>query len=87
MPWRFQHQGKRRVGRNLHHPSYSGLLLAFLGLGVFFANWLSLVALAVPITLGLASRIAKGEAALRTAPGASYSDYGARTRRLIPGII
>jgi len=71
----------------VRHPSYAGLLLAFLGLGVFFHSWLSLTALIVPITLAVANRIAKEEAVLRTALGASYADYCARTKRLIPWLI
>jgi protein-S-isoprenylcysteine O-methyltransferase Ste14 len=71
----------------VRHPSYAGLLLAFLGLGVSFRSWLSLTALMVPITLAVANRIAKEEDLLRTALGASYGDYCARTKRLIPWLI
>jgi protein-S-isoprenylcysteine O-methyltransferase len=71
----------------IRHPSYTGLLLAFLGLGMYYANWLSLAALMAPITLAVANRIAKEEAVLRTALGAAYSDYCARTKRLIPWLI
>lgn len=72
--------------RHVRHPSYSGLLLAFLGLGVFFANWLGLVVLLVPITLAVANRIAKEEAVLGRAFGPAYQAYRARTKRLVPGL-
>jgi protein-S-isoprenylcysteine O-methyltransferase Ste14 len=72
--------------RHLRHPSYSGLLLAFLGLGVMFANWLSFIAIVVPITLAVLNRIAKEESALRDALGASYVAYCSRTKRLVPGL-
>jgi protein-S-isoprenylcysteine O-methyltransferase len=71
--------------RYVRHPSYSGLLLAFLGLGVFFANWLSLVALVVPIALAVLRRIGIEEHALREALGDPYVEYTSRTKRLVPG--
>lgn len=73
--------------RYVRHPSYAGLLLAFLGLGVYFGSWLSLVALVVPITFAVANRIAKEERVLLAALGPPYAAYCARTRRLIPGLL
>jgi protein-S-isoprenylcysteine O-methyltransferase len=72
--------------RHVRHPSYSGLLLAFVGLGVFFGNWLSLGVLALPITLAVLRRIRIEERALREALGAPYEEYSSRTKRLIPGV-
>jgi protein-S-isoprenylcysteine O-methyltransferase len=72
--------------RHIRHPSYSGLLLTFLGLGVIFVNWLSLVVLVVPITLAVLNRIAKEESVLRDGLGASYAAYCSRTKRLVPGL-
>lgn len=73
--------------RYVRHPSYSGLLLAFLGLGLFFNNWLSLAIIVVPVTLALLYRIRVEEGALRAVFGAEYADYCARTKRLVPGIL
>jgi protein-S-isoprenylcysteine O-methyltransferase Ste14 len=73
--------------RLVRHPSYSGLLLAFFGLGLFYANWLSLLALMVPITLAVINRIAKEERALLVALGPPYAHYCARTKRLFPGLV
>lgn len=73
--------------RYVRHPSYAGLLLAFLGLGVFFRNWLSVLVLVVPITLAILNRIRTEEAALRTALGDAYASYCERTRRLVPWIL
>jgi len=70
--------------RSIRHPSYSGLLLAFVGMGLSFHNWLSLVILVLPIAAALALRIAVEERALRAAFGAEYEAYAARTWRLIP---
>ena len=71
----------------IRHPSYTGLLLTFAGLGLFFANWLSLAVLMVPIGLAVANRIAKEESVLRAALGKPYIEYCARTKRIIPGIL
>ena len=75
------------IYRFIRHPSYAGLLLAFAGLGVYFANWPSLVLLLVPILAAVANRIAKEEAALLAALGAPYAAYCARSKRLIPGLL
>jgi len=72
--------------RFMRHPSYSGLLVAFLGLGVFFDNWLSVVGLIVPITLGVLNRVTKEEQALLDSLGPSYASYCARTKRFVPGL-
>lgn len=73
--------------RYVRHPSYSGLLLAFIGLGISFANWLSIVALLIPITLAVFNRIVKEEHVLLESLGASYAAYCARTKRLVPGLL
>lgn len=73
--------------RFVRHPSYAGLLLAFVGLGVFFASWISLIALLVPITAAVMNRIAKEEAVLLAALGPRYAAYCAATKRLIPGLL
>ncbi len=73
--------------RLVRHPSYTGMLLAFLGLAVFFWNWLSMLSLMIPITCAVANRILREERALRTAFGAEYDVYCARTKRLIPYLL
>ena len=77
----------RGLYRNVRHPAYTGMLVAFLGLGVFFANWLSLVALMLPITLAGVNRVAKEERALTEALGRAYADYCGRTWRFIPWLV
>ena len=77
----------RGLYRFVRHPSYAGMLLAFVGVGVSFANWLSFVLLLVPITLAVMNRVAREEQALLAALGAPYADYCRRTKRLIPGLL
>jgi protein-S-isoprenylcysteine O-methyltransferase len=73
--------------RYLRHPSYTGLLLAFLGLGIAFSNWLSLFCLLVPISLAVANRVAREEEALHAALGEEYATYCRQTKRLVPGLL
>jgi protein-S-isoprenylcysteine O-methyltransferase Ste14 len=75
------------VYRFVRHPSYAGLLLAFVGLGVFFSSWVSLAMLLVPITAAVVNRIAKEEAVLLVSLGTPYAEYCRRTKRLIPGLL
>jgi protein-S-isoprenylcysteine O-methyltransferase len=77
---------ERGLYRHVRHPSYTGLLVAFLGVGICFANWLSLLALMLPITFAVLSRIRTEERALLQALGPSYAAYCARTKRLVPGV-
>jgi protein-S-isoprenylcysteine O-methyltransferase len=85
------HEGQMVIAagpyRYVRHPSYAGLLLAFLGLGVFFGNWLSLGVLMIPITLAVIHRIRLEESMLVSALGPAYNAYCARTKRLIPGVL
>ncbi|MEO8734629.1 MAG: isoprenylcysteine carboxylmethyltransferase family protein [Flavobacteriales bacterium] len=70
----------------VRHPSYTGALLAFIGLGIMLFNWLSVVVLILPILLAFLWRIAIEERALLAAFGADYAAYRGRTKRLLPFI-
>ena len=72
--------------RLLRHPSYTGALLAFLGLGVCLDNWASLALLMVPTSVVFLWRMRIEENALLETFGERYRDYMRRTRRLIPFI-
>jgi len=84
------HEGQRVVSagpyRNVRHPSCTGLMLAFLGLGVFFDSWLSVAGLMIPITVAVMHRIRHEESVLVGALGPAYSTYCARTKQLIPWV-
>jgi protein-S-isoprenylcysteine O-methyltransferase len=72
--------------RFVRHPSYTGSLLAFLGLGICYCNWASLAALMIPILAVFLRRMQVEEAALIAAFGDRYRDYIRRSKRLIPAI-
>jgi len=83
-------EGHRVIDRGpyrlLRHPSYTGGLVALLGIGLTLANWLSILAATLIPLVAILVRIKIEEARLVAALGQDYLDYAARTRRLIPGI-
>jgi protein-S-isoprenylcysteine O-methyltransferase len=72
--------------RFVRHPSYSGALMAFLGLALCLGNWVSLVLIVVPVLLVFLRRVQVEEAVLLRAFGDRYRDYIRRSKRLIPAI-
>ena len=72
--------------RFVRHPSYTGVLLIQLGLGIALGNFLSIaICMCVPV-LGFLPRIQHEEAALEEGLGTEYRAYAAGTKRLIPGL-
>jgi protein-S-isoprenylcysteine O-methyltransferase Ste14 len=69
----------------VRHPSYLGLLLVFVAIGLHSRHWLGLVVMLAP-TAALIYRIHVEEIALREAFGPEYAAYSQRTKRLVPGI-
>ncbi len=72
--------------RRLRHPSYTGSLATFLGMGLALGNWLSLPFLLLPVIAAFGYRIRVEEQTLREAFPVEYPAYAARTRRLLPFI-
>jgi protein-S-isoprenylcysteine O-methyltransferase len=70
--------------RHIRHPTYTGALLAFLGLGLCFGNWLSILFLTLPIIAAFLWRIRIEERVLLHGLGKNYRAYVERTSRLIP---
>ncbi len=70
--------------RHIRHPSYTGALIAFIGLGLSFGNWISLAIFTIPILIAFLVRIQIEERALAEAIGQPYREYQKRTRRLVP---
>ncbi len=75
---------KDGIYRYLRHPSYSGSLLSFLGLGFVFPNYVSIIVIFVPISAVFLYRIRMEERALIDNFGDEYLDYCSTNRRLIP---
>jgi protein-S-isoprenylcysteine O-methyltransferase Ste14 len=73
--------------RLIRHPSYSGILLILLGLGLSLTNWLSLLIILGCALPGFSYRIRVEERALLAHLGQPYEEYMQRTKRLIPFIL
>ena len=83
-------EGQRVVRQGLYgvvrHPSYTGLLLRYLGFGLAFANWVSAALVFLPLLCATVYRIRVEEEALREHFGEEYAAYASVTKRLVPGI-
>jgi protein-S-isoprenylcysteine O-methyltransferase len=73
--------------RYVRHPSYTGLLIEFAGLAVYFGTWVSVLVIVIPVTGAMLYRIRWEEIALRKTFGKQYEEYAAHTKSLIPGIV
>lgn len=72
--------------RWLAHPSYTGMVMTIVGIGLMLGNWLSLACLAIVPTAGLMIRIRVEERALLAGIGEPYRRFLAGRARLVPGI-
>jgi len=70
--------------RVLRHPSYTGIILAGIGVGLASANWAGLVGVFLLTLTPLLWRIHVEEAALATTVGDRYRAYAAQHKRLVP---
>jgi protein-S-isoprenylcysteine O-methyltransferase Ste14 len=70
----------------MRHPSYSGMLLMFLAVGLIERNWISLAIMLIIPTAALLYRIHVEEIALREHFGEEYVAYSRETKRLVPGV-
>ena len=70
--------------RFVRHPSYTGVLLAFIGFGLSLCNWAALLVILVPIGAAFIRRMNVEEDALSRALGSRYAEYVKRTKRLVP---
>jgi protein-S-isoprenylcysteine O-methyltransferase Ste14 len=70
----------------IRHPSYSGMLLSFIGFGISLNNWISIFIITILVTIGLLYRIKIEEKLLIDQFGSEYKEYMKSTYRLIPFI-
>jgi protein-S-isoprenylcysteine O-methyltransferase Ste14 len=70
----------------LRHPSYTGLLMTMLGLGLAARTWAGTLAALLLFGWGIGYRIKVEEDALKKEFGNEYLDYAKKTKRLIPFI-
>lgn len=72
--------------RWIRHPSYAGMLLVLVGIGVCFGNVVSMLIILVPLLFLMSKRMQVEEEALVQTLGEPYRAYMKRTKRLIPAI-
>lgn len=77
---------KSGVFHFVRHPSYTGLLIIFLGVALNTRSWVGAAIVLVPIVIALLYRIHVEEAALTSAFGEEYRSYCRSTKRLLPGV-
>ena len=70
----------------LRHPGYLGQLIIFIGISISISNWISILAMMIPASIGFLYRIKVEERFLREQIGDDYVNYQKRTKRLIPMI-
>ena len=70
--------------RVVRHPSYAGVLLAFVGFALSLQYWAALLVVLLPIFAAFIHRMNVEESALTQALGSTYTDYMGRTKRLVP---
>jgi protein-S-isoprenylcysteine O-methyltransferase Ste14 len=68
----------------IRHPGYLGQVIIFMGISISISNWLSIVLMMIPITLGYLYRIKVEEKFLTDQFGEDYKHYQDRTKRIIP---
>jgi protein-S-isoprenylcysteine O-methyltransferase Ste14 len=67
----------------VRHPSYTGMLVSYLGVGAALDSWIALAGAAVPLLVAILTRVRHEERTLREGLPA-YGAYAARTKRLVP---
>jgi protein-S-isoprenylcysteine O-methyltransferase len=72
--------------RYIRHPSYLGILIMTMGLGIALSNWISLILCIVLPVIGIIKRIQVEERELEQHFGTQYQDYRKHTWRIIPYI-
>ena len=68
----------------IRHPGYLGQLLIFMGIATSISNWLSILVMMIPISLGYFYRIKAEEKFMVEQFGENYLKYQERTKRIIP---
>jgi protein-S-isoprenylcysteine O-methyltransferase Ste14 len=77
---------KKGLYSYIRHPSYTGSLMSFLGMGLSLNNWYSLFVIFIPVFVTFMYRINVEEKLLLDQFGTEYQEYTDHTKRLIPFI-
>jgi protein-S-isoprenylcysteine O-methyltransferase Ste14 len=72
--------------KSIRHPGYLGQIIIFTGIVTTLSNWLSIILMIIPVSIGYMYRIKVEEKFMSEQMGQVYRDYQKRTKRLIPGV-
>lgn len=72
------------IYRFIRHPSYTGIVLYMLGLGVLMHNWICILILFVLPLIAILKRISFEEKLLSDHFGRDYTQYSGKSKKLIP---
>ena len=73
--------------RLIRHPSYTGILITFIGLGLAVQSWGAVLVLLLFFGISFEYRMRVEERTLLSGLGRDYASYMKRTKRLIPFLI
>jgi protein-S-isoprenylcysteine O-methyltransferase Ste14 len=71
----------------VRHPSYTGAMLMFVGIGVALTNWLSVALLLAGTIVAYSYRVKVEERALLSEIGEPYAEYMRTHKRYIPFVV
>jgi len=71
----------------VRHPSYTGAMLMFVGIGVALTNWLSVALLLTGAIVSYGYRVKVEERALLSEIGEPYAEYMRTHKRYIPFVV
>jgi len=74
------------IYKTIRHPGYLGQLMIFAGLSISLSNWLSVLLMIIPVSIGYIYRIKVEERFMIEQMGENYLNYQKRTKRIIPMI-
>ena len=77
---------KKGLYKYIRHPSYTGSLLSFLGMGLSLNSWISTLVIFIPVLFAFIHRIRIEEKLLVEQLGMSYREYKRQTKRLVPWV-
>ena len=72
------------IYKKIRHPSYTGFLMYYLGLGLIMENWICLLILTIVPFLVVLKRIKLEELVLNNHFGDQYKSYALKTWKLVP---
>jgi len=70
--------------RFIRHPGYLGQLMVFFGISISISNWISVLLMMIPVSIGYLYRISIEEEFMSEQLGEDYQFYQERTKKIIP---